>query len=251
MIEELRHRQDEKIVRHRLLAARTHALQLAVDHLALFILHQHLQLEAEPLAVVEERRHRIEVRVHDLLAMRLEIRPELVLSFGRIQEMALAHKLDEALVFRQRRNREFIAVGPEPASHQLALDPFHKSVDLHIVDIEPLHDLAHEDAFEDLAAPAVNDLAQLVKPPRLVGDDLAQDAPAPVRDDIVRHIERERIRLALRIADLVRNRRLGDTGIGVKPLAAHGEVRVRREEARVGPTDKVRHRLPFRHLVRQ
>ena len=183
--------------------------------------------------------------------MRLEIRPELVLPFRHVEEMSLADEVHEAFVFGQRRDREFVAVGPEAASRQLALDPLDESVDLQVVDIQPLHDLAHENALEDLAAATVDDLAQFVQATRLIRHDLAQDAPAPVCDDIVRHIERERIRLALRIADLVRNRRLGDTGIGVKPLAAHREVRVRRKEVRVGPTDKVRHRLPFRHLVRQ
>ena len=98
MEEEFRDGEDQEVVRHRLFAARPHALHLAVDDATFLVLRHDLQLEAEPLAVVEDVWDRVDVRVQDFVPVQFKIVPKLVLFSAGVECISLADESDESLV---------------------------------------------------------------------------------------------------------------------------------------------------------
>ena len=160
--QEFRNGEYQEVVRHRLLAAGPHALHLAVDDASLLVLRHDLELEAEPLAVVEDVGNRVDVSVQDFVPVLLKIVPKLVLVSAGVERVALADKTDESLVFRNRRERKRIAVRTEFSSGELTLDASRQVGDPHQVEVEPAHDLAHEYLLEHLAALLVENALKLV-----------------------------------------------------------------------------------------
>ena len=245
--QEFRNGKYQEIVRHRLLAAGPHALHLAVDDASLLVLRHDLELEAEPLAVVEDVGNRVDVRVQDFVPVLLEIVPKLVLVSAGVERVALADKTDESLVFRNRRERKRIAVRSEFPSGELTLDASRQVGDPHQVEVEPAHDLTHEYLLEHLAALLVENALKLVQAPRFVRKHLRKRHAAPVDDADRRAVERKRIRLALLVADALLDLRLRRAGILRELFAKRGKIRSRTGKLRELLRRKLRGILPIRN----